>query len=155
MHPSEGRGDFLLIDLSLQGLWKYSDSHKISHHNHIRKKAFKVSSMSCSETWGYVCFKPVQLWVFLSSKVIHMNGGPTVPDMTCPSFISTESLWVYHCCPLRKMSLCLVLYTGNEKDLWGRKRKKEIQWFCKNCRGWWGTWKLSCMRVGGSLVAFV
>lgn len=37
---------------------------------------------------------------FLRSKIIHMNGGPTVPDMTCPSFISTKS--VSHGCSLRK-----------------------------------------------------
>lgn len=73
--------------------------------------------MWCSQTWGCACFKPVHLWVFLCSKIIHMNGGPTVPDTTCPSFISTKS--VYHCCPLRKKrSLCMILYTGNKRDLW-------------------------------------
>lgn len=59
--------------------------------------------MWCSETWDCACFKPVQLWVFLSSKIIHMNGGPTMPDMMYPSFISTKLLRVYDCCPLRKI----------------------------------------------------
>lgn len=73
--------------------------------------------MWCSETWDCACFKPVQLWVFLSSKIIHMNGGPTMPDMMYPSFISTKLLRVYDCCPLRKI-ICLVLHRGNKKDLW-------------------------------------
>lgn len=107
--------------------------------------------MWCSETWSYACFKPVYLWVFLSSKVIHMKEGPTV------SGVLHSCLRNHHECIIAALSKKWVsasFYTQAIKEIFGKKEKK-IQWFCKNSRGWWHTWKPSCMRIGGFLNASV
>lgn len=90
-------------------------THKMSHQNHILKKhrrilpgggqrgeAVPVLSLGLAEQQN----DPHE---WRAQGACHISA--------CPSFISIKSLRVYHSCLLRK-GVCLVLYTGNKRDLW-------------------------------------